>query len=285
MSALQVALVVIGMLAYLAIGSFICVIIDRLPVHSDEPNEYGEHWDTRPWGEVLGGHSRCSSCGEPVRPYDNIPVISWLLLRGKCRGCGERIPAFHPLVELLCPLLFLGAVASVGLDDWRILVALWLIPIGVAISVIDLRTLIVPTRLVWPGFFVAVALAVAASAIEGEWAWLLSALVGLTVLAGPLFLLWFLIPSGMGFGDVRLAVLLGWSVGFYAGVRPAAAAILLLMCLFLAAALGIALGVVALGARGRKAKVPFGPSMVLAAYLCIAFASEILDPWGVYALT
>ena len=285
MSSAQLVLVVLGALFFLAIGSFTCVIIDRLPVYSDEPNEYGEHWDTRPWGDVLGGHSRCSSCGEPVRPRDNIPIVSWLLLRGRCRGCGERIPAFHPIVEALCPLLFVGAVLTVGLDDWRILVALWLIPVGVALSVIDLRTLIVPTRIIWPATGVAVVLAAVAAGIEGEWGWLLSALVGVAVLAGPLFLLWFAIPAGMGFGDVRLAVLLGWSVGFFAGVRPMAAVVLLLIALTIAALVGIVIGIVALGARGRKAKVPFGPSLVIAAYFCIALAPEILEPFGVYSLT
>ncbi len=276
--------IVVGSLLFAAIGSFTCVIIDRLPVYSDEPNEYGEHWDTRPWREVLGGHSRCSSCGEPVRPVDNIPVVSWLVLRGRCRGCGDRIPAFHPVVELLCPLLFLGAVATVGLDDWRILVVLWLIPTGVAVAAIDLRTLIVPTRIVWPAFVVTVALSVLAAGVDGRWGWLLNAAVGLLVLAGPLFLLWFLIPAGMGFGDVRLAVLLGWSVGFFSGVRPTAAVVLLLICLTIAALVGLVLGIVALGARGRKAKVPFGPALLISGYLCILWAPEILDPFANYAL-
>ena len=78
MSTTEILILVVGALGFLAIGSFICVIIDRLPVYSEEPNSYGEHWDTRPWGEVLGGNSRCSSCGTPVRPYDNIPIVSWL---------------------------------------------------------------------------------------------------------------------------------------------------------------------------------------------------------------
>ena len=284
MSSTQLVLVVLGTLVYVAIGSFTCVIIDRLPVYSDEPNDYGEHWDTRPWSDVLGGHSRCSSCGEPVRPYDNIPIVSWLLLRGRCRGCGDRIPAFHPIVELLCPLLFVGAVLTIGVDDWRLLPALWLIPVGVAVSVIDLRTLIVPTRIIWPAFAVTVLLCAVAAGIEGEWRWLLTALVGLAVLAGPLFLLWFALPSGMGFGDVRLSVLLGWSVGFYAGTDLVAGAVLALLCITIAAFVGIIVGVVALGARGRKAKVPFGPALVIAAFFCIALAPEILEPFGVYSL-
>ena len=275
---------VLGTLIALAVGSFLCVIIDRLPVELDEPNEYGDSYDTRPWGEVLGGHSRCSSCGATVQAHDNIPVLSWLVLRGRCRGCGEWIPAFHPIVELLVPLLFLAAVWVVGWD-WRLLPVLGLIPAGVAISVIDLRTMIVPTRIVWPAFFVSVALVVAVSGAEGEWKLLLSALVGLVALAGPLFVLWFVLPSAMGFGDVRLTVLLGWTIGFYAGTDLVAPVILALICLTLASVAGLVIGVVALGVRGRKAKVPFGPALVLAAYACCLLAEPILEPFGVYVGT
>ena len=274
---------VLGTLIALAVGSFLCVIIDRLPVELDEPNEYGDSYDTRPWGEVLGGHSRCSSCGATVQAHDNIPVLSWLVLRGRCRGCGEWIPAFHPIVELLVPLLFLAAVWVVGWD-WRLLPVLGLIPAGVAISVIDLRTMIVPTRIVWPAFGAVVALSVAASGLAGEWAWLVTAVVGLAVLAGPLFVLWFLLPSGMGFGDVRLAVLLGWTVGFYGGVEPVSGVILAVVALIAASVIGLLAGVAVMGARGRKAKVAWGPSLFAAALLAIAFAEPVLEPFGVYSL-
>lgn len=278
MSPLTWLVVVWGALCFLAIGSFACVIIDRLPVQLTEPNEFGDEWDTRPWGEVLGGHSRCSSCGAQVRPIDNIPVVSWLVLRGRCRACGAAIPAFHPVVEALCPLLFLGAVWALG-ADWRLLPVLWLIPVGVAISVIDLRTLIVPTRLVWPATVVSVALSVVAAAVSVEWGWLLGGAAGVAALAGPLFAIWFVMPSGMGFGDVRLAVLLGWTVGVAAGA-PLDAAVLVLICIALAAIVGLVVGLVVLGARGRKAKVPFGPALVVAAFFCIALSSQILEPFG-----
>lgn len=280
MSTAHLVLAIFGTLAAFAVGSFTGVVIDRLPLALDEPNQYGELWDTRPWPEVLGGNSRCSSCGEPVRAFDNIPVVSWLLLRGKCRGCGDKIPAFLPIVEILTPLLFLGAVWGIG-ADWRLMPALWLIPVGLAVAVIDLRTMIVPTRIVWPAFFVSVALSVAAAAIEGEWMWLRSAAVGLAVLAGPLFVIWFINPRGMGFGDVRLATLLGMNVGLFAGVRPMGAVILTICCMAAAAIIGVVTGVLALGARGRKAQVPFGPSLIAAAFLCMVLASPILSPFGI----
>ena len=283
MTPTQWVLVVFGTLISFAVGSFLCVVIERLPVALDEPNDYGDLYDTRPWGEVLGGNSRCSSCGEPIRAVDKIPVLSWFLLRGKCRGCGDRIPGFHPVVELLVPLLFLGAVWAIGLD-WRILPLLGLIPAGVAVSAIDARTMIVPTRIVWPAFALVVALSVISAAIAGEWAWLLTALVGLAVLAGPLFVLWFLLPRGMGFGDVRLAVLLGWTVGFYGGTQPVAGALLAVLVLFAASVFGLFVGIVAMGARGRKAKVPWGPSLFAAAFLAVVVAEPFLDAFGAWSL-
>lgn len=284
MTPTQWVFVIFGTLVAFAVGSFLCVVIERLPVALDEPNEYGDLYDTRPWDEVLGGSSRCSSCGEPIRAVDKIPVLSWFLLRGRCRGCGDRIPGFHPVIELLVPLLFLGAVWVVGVD-WRILPLLGLIPAGVAVSAIDLRTMIVPTRIVWPAFGLVVALSIASSAIVGEGAWLLTALVGLCSLAGPLFVLWFFLPSGMGFGDVRLAVLLGWTVGFYSGTRPIAGLFSVLFVLVVASVLGLIVGIGALGARGRKAKVPWGPSLFAASLLAITVAEPFLNGFGVWALS
>lgn len=282
MSAAEIAAVVFGALAFAAIGSFTCVVIDRLPLRLDEENRFGELWDTRPWPEVLGGHSRCSSCGVAVAPTRNVPVLSYVVLRGRCASCGEAIPGFHPWVELAAPLVFLAAVWAVGLQ-WMVLPVLWLIPVGLAIAVIDLRTLIVPTRIVWPAFFVSVAVTTGVAGVEGRWELLLSALVGLVVLAGPLFVLWFAMPSAMGFGDVRLTVLLGWNLGFYAGTDLTAPVILVLICLTVASVVGLLIGVVALGLRGRKAKVPFGPALVISTFACILLAPEILEPFGMYA--
>lgn len=277
MTTIAIIFIVFGILLFLAIGSFTCVIIDRLPVQLDEPNQFGDLWDTRPWSEVLGGTSRCSSCGEPVRPSDNIPIISWLLLRGRCRGCGDRIPAFHPLVEAGSPVLFVVAVLVMD-HNWLMAPLLWLIPVGLAVTAIDLRTLIVPTRIIWPALGVSVVLSVIAAGLEGEWSVLLSGLTGLIALAGPLFVLWFFLPNGMGFGDVRLATFLGWTVGVYAGGNMLHGLFLGILTLGAAAVIGITYGIIALGARGRKAKIPFGPALIVAAYLASVFATQILEP-------
>ena len=276
MTGAEWALLLLGALGFLAIGSFTNVVIDRLPRQLDEPNEHGELWETRPWSEVSSGRSRCSDCGAALRPVDTIPVVSWLRLRGRCRACRAPIAGYHVLVEMAVPLLFLGALWALGVS-WSLLPALWLIPVGVAVAVIDLRSLMVPTRIVWPALVVSIGLCAVAAGVQSEWGWLLSALVGMVALALPLLLIWFAMPHGMGFGDVRLATLLGFNVGFYAFGSIGGAVFLSALCLGGAAILGILMGLIALGVRGRGAKIPFGPAMVAAAFLCIAFSEPILD--------
>lgn len=274
----------VGCFVFLAIGSFTCVVIDRLPVRSDEPDRFGDHWGSRPWSEVVRGGSRCSSCGAGIAVLDNVPVASYVALRGRCRSCGARIPAYHPLVELAAPVAFVLAVWSLG-TTWLLAPVLWFIPVALALAAIDLRTHILPTAIIWPSTVVLVALSLGSVAlVEGsQWGRLLTALVGVATVGAPLLLLWFVVPGGMGFGDVRLSVSVGWLVGFYGGVRPAAGIMLGIAVLLLASLLGIVLGVVALGARGRRARIPFGPSFVLAAFVVALMAPEILEPWALYS--
>lgn len=262
-----------------AVGSFTCVVIDRLPMPLEEPNEFGEEWDTRPWRDVVGGVSRCTTCGERVRPRDEVPVLSWLVLRGRCRHCGASIPAFHPWVELAVPVLSVLLVLALGWT-WLLLPVLFLVPVGIAVAVIDLRTLMVPTRLVWPALLVTVGLSVVAALAVDQPARLVTACVCAAALAAPLAALWWFIPRGMGFGDVRLSVLLGWTIGLVAGTRPVLGVVQAFVCLALAAVAGLVLGLVVLGARGRSAQVPFGPTLVLAAFVCIGWSQQILGPFG-----
>jgi leader peptidase (prepilin peptidase)/N-methyltransferase len=160
---------------------------------------------------------------------------------------------------------------------WELGLVLWLVPVGVAIAAIDFRTLMVPTRLVWPAFAVAVALAAAAAIERGNARLLLGAIVGALVLAGPLAIIWFVMPSGMGFGDVRLAVLTGWTIGFQARGDAGDAALLAVGMLLAAAIVGIIVGVAITGARGMRAKVPFGPAILIACYGLSLVAPDFLD--------
>ncbi|MGI9576934.1 MAG: prepilin peptidase [Microthrixaceae bacterium] len=275
-------ILVVGCFAFLALGSFVCVIIDRLPCRLDEPDEYGDIWGTRPLREVIHGKSRCSSCGAVIKPYDNVPVASWVVLRGRCRACGDGIGFYHPFVELAAPTAFILSLWALDIT-WLLVPVLWFIPVALAVAVIDLRTLIVPTAIVWPATGVLVAVSVPAAGLSGEWGRLLVAAIAVAVVAGPLFAIWFAVPAGMGFGDVRLAVMVGWLVGFYAGTRPIAALVLGVITLLAASVFGLLLGLVALGVRGRKAQVPFGPGFVLAGFAMALLAQPILESWDLYA--
>lgn len=282
MSSLQaVVLAIFGGLAGFAVGSFACVVIERLPVALDEPDQFGDLYGTRPWREVLGGNSRCSSCGAPIRAVDKIPFVSWLVLQGRCRGCNDRIPAFHPGVELAVPLI--GAALVIALEwGWWLLPVLWLVPVGIAVSVIDVRTYIVPTKIVWPAFGVSLVLSVIAALVAHHPRWLFGGLVGIVVLSGPLFAIWFIMPRGMGFGDVRLTVLLGWTLGFVSITGSwVTVAFMAALTLTMAAVIGIVFGIVGLSVRGRNAKVPFGPSLVLGTLIAVAFAEELLRGFAV----
>jgi leader peptidase (prepilin peptidase) / N-methyltransferase len=276
-------LVVFGVLVMFLLASFTNVVVDRMPLALDEPNEYGELWDTRPWGEVVAGRSRCSSCGAEVRWVDNIPVVSYLLLRGRCRSCGERYGAFHVLVELAVPLTAVlvtwGVVHYQGWS-WVLLPYLFLVPVGAALTVIDLRTLILPTRIIWPAAAVMAVLCVAAALLEGHPEWLLGVAMGVVAFAGPLFLIWFVIPTGMGFGDVRLATLLGMVVGLAAASTGRSfgwAALLAVMCMLVSSVLGISLSMAVLPWRR---KLPFGPELIVGTLVCAALAQPILDAFG-----
>lgn len=264
------------------LGSFVCVVVDRMPYALDGPNEFGDSWSTRPWNEVVGGRSRCSTCSADVRAIDNVPVVGWLRLRGHCRSCGDRIPGYLPVVEVLLPLAGIWLLTSLGWG-WRALPAWWLLPVGVAIAAIDLRAYIVPTRIVWPAWFATIGLSVASAGVTGEWRWMLGAALGAAVFAGPLFVVWFIHPRGLGFGDVRLAVLLGWTIGFVGAERLGSAAFLVGFSLGLAAVVATIGAFVALTFRGRNARVPFGPPLVLASLVTIAYAPEILHAFAIPA--
>lgn len=254
------------------IGSFTNVIIDRLPVALDEPDRFGSMIGTRPWGEVLGGRSRCSSCQADISATDLIPVVSWLRLRGKCRECGESIPAFHPLVEA-------GLGATAAFAAWRLgwvgelAIVGAFIPVAWALAIIDWRTLVVPKAVIWPATGVIVAVTVALAIVRADVDPVVRGAVGALAISGPLFLAWFVKEGGMGFGDVRLAVFVGWAVGATAsGSGWLNGLFLAVVCLAMGAVLGVVIGVPLVMAGGRATKLPFGPPLLIAAYICLVFS-------------
>jgi leader peptidase (prepilin peptidase) / N-methyltransferase len=227
-------------------GSFLNVVAYRLPR-----------------GESLSRpRSRCPGCGTPVRPYDNIPVLSWLLLRGKCRDCREPISARYPIVEagtgLLCALVVLAAD-----DVWLGLAFVLLL---VPVTLIDLDHRIIPNRLMLVG-----AIAAPAILLATEPDALLEHAIAAVAAGGFLLLAAVAYPRGMGMGDVKLAAVMGLFLG--RAVGPA---------MFVALVAGTLVGAAVIarkGAReGRKTAVPFGPFLALGGVVAL-FAGDALVDW------
>ena len=241
----------------LAVGSFLNVVIWRVP--------RGE--------SVVAPRSHCPQCLHGIRARDEVPVLSWLLLRGRCRDCGARISVRYPLVELLTGALFV-AVSIRFHDAIGLLPAyLYLAALGVALALIDLDVRKLPNALTLPAYFVGpFLLAVAVlSHDDGGWDALLRALGGLAAMYGFYFVLWYVTRGrGMGFGDVKLAGVLGlflaflgwnvWLVGLFAGFFVGGVVSILLL---------------AAGRAERKSRVPYGPFMLTGAFIAVFVGSGL----------
>ncbi|HTA34176.1 MAG TPA: prepilin peptidase [Solirubrobacteraceae bacterium] len=227
-------------------GSFLNVVVHRLPRHES----------------LATPASHCPKCGTSVKPYDNIPILSWLLLRGHCRSCRAPISARYPLVEALTAALCAGAVLTHH-SPAAIALSVVLILLVVPAALIDLEYRIIPNRITALGAVLALAIGLALDP-GGEPARLIAAAA-----AGGFFLLAALAyPGGMGMGDVKLAGMMGLFLG--AAVAPA---------LLIALLAGVALGTVILARKGahegRRTAVPFGPFLALGA-LCAVFVGHQL---------
>jgi leader peptidase (prepilin peptidase) / N-methyltransferase len=229
-------------------GSFLNVVAYRLPR-----------------GESLSRpRSRCPQCQTPIRPYDNVPVLSWLALRGRCRSCRAPISARYPLVEAMTGLLCAGVVLAKGADEDALL-GLALVLLLVPITLIDLDHRIIPNRLTLLGAVVAPAL-LAFTAPDAIPEHLIAA-----VAAGGFFLLAVLAyPRGMGMGDVKLAAVLGLFLG--RSVAPA---------VFIALVAGTLVGAVVIARKGtqegRKTAVPFGPFLALGGVVALLAGDAMVD--------
>lgn len=207
--------------------------------------------------------SACPACQSPIRCYDNIPVLSFLLLRGRCRDCQERIAWRYPTVEIGTAALFSLAYRQIG---WRpeLLLALVLLAALVAITAIDLEHQLIPDLITLPGIVVGFVGSVVLS--RGSW---LNSLLGIMVGGGAFFLIIVLSRGGMGGGDMKLGAMLGAFLGWK----------LLLLGLFLAAFLGgaVAVALLVTGRKGRKDPLPFGPFLALGGAVSLFWGEEILQ--------
>ena len=239
----------------LVIGSFLNVVIYRVPA--------GE--------SVVSPRSRCGSCGTQIAERDNIPVLSWLLLRGKCRSCGASISARYPVVELLTGLLFAAVAWRLGVS-WEVPAFLVFTAGLVALSGIDLDTFLLPKKVFYPVLLSSGLLLVIAGVVERDWQGLREAAIGGVLAFVALGAIHFAYPKGMGFGDVRLVALLGLFLGW---LELGAVAVGLFLGFMLGSIFGV--GLMLAGRRGRKDRIPFGPFLAAGAYLAIFVAEPILD--------
>jgi leader peptidase (prepilin peptidase)/N-methyltransferase len=180
------------------IGSFLNVMIYRVPRNES----------------IVKPRSHCPSCGTLIREYDNIPVLSWLMLKGKCRHCGEPISPRYILVELATAALFAGLAARLGYN-WDLPAFLVLFAGLLSLACIDLEHLLLPKRIVYPVLFLVIALLVAASAASGHWHQLVVAAISAVAWYALFFVINLTSPRVLGFGDVRLALLLGLGLGWF----------------------------------------------------------------------
>ena len=224
---MDAALAAIAFVPGLALGSFLNVVAARVPLRRS----------------IVSPGSACMSCATPLAWYDNVPVVSWLLLRGRCRHCEARIPLKYPLVELVTALLVAGCVLAFGLSG-DAAVAAFFCAVLVAVSVTDIERRVIPNRIVVPA---AAIVLVAQTVLHPSPEWLIAGF------GASLFLLLAALayPRGMGMGDVKLALLLGFALG---QTVPVAMMIGMLSALVPSAVL-----LARHGAAARKMRIPFGP--------------------------
>lgn len=252
--------VVFVFLLGVAVGSFLNVVIHRVPRKES----------------VVSPASRCPQCGNPIRSRHNLPVLGWLILRGRCADCRTPISVRYPLVELGTGLLF--AALAWRLDRLDLLAALpaylWFAGAGIALAFIDLELRILPNAIVLPSYPVLAVLLTAAAAWQHDWWPLARAGLGAAALFLFFLLLVLIAPAGMGWGDVKLAGLLGGVLAYLSWSA-------LLIGGFTGFLLGTLVGVagIAIGHAGRKTALPFGPFMIAGALLAIFFADPLTVTW------
>jgi leader peptidase (prepilin peptidase) / N-methyltransferase len=231
----------------LALGSFLNVVAARLPLRRS----------------LVAPGSACMTCGHEIAWRDNIPVLSWLLLRGRCRFCASKIPLRYPAVELVTALLVAGCTWKFGLSGSTAVASLFCLAL-VAVSATDIEHRIIPNRIVLPA---AAVVLVANTALHPSAQWALGALAA----SGFLFAAALAYPRGMGMGDVKLALLMGAALG-----RSVAVAMMIGMVV------AVLPGIVLLARHGkaaRKMRIPFGPFLALGSVVALFAGPALLHAY------
>jgi leader peptidase (prepilin peptidase)/N-methyltransferase len=241
----DVAVAAISLAPGLAVGSFLNVVAARVPLKRS----------------IVSPPSACMGCGERIAWQDNIPVLSWLLLRGRCRNCGTKISPVYPAVEVVTALLVAGCVLAFGVT-FDALVAAFFCAVLVVVSATDLSHRIVPNVVVLPA---AVVILAAQTILHPSPEWALGALGA----SGFLLAAALAYPAGMGMGDVKLALLMGAMLG-----RTVAVALMLGM---VAALIPSIVLLARHGSAARKMGIPFAPFLALGSILALFWGSRLLE--------
>lgn len=246
----------------LAVGSFLNVVIHRVPI--------GE--------SIVAPRSCCPSCNEPIRDRDNIPVVSWILLRGRCRHCRASISPRYPLVELGCSALFAGTAGRFGYQ-WDLPAFLVLFAGLLALSCIDVERLILPKKVVYPLTVSVAALLLLPASETDDWH---AYVVGILCAMGwfvVFFAMNFASPRLLGFGDVRLAPVLGLSLGWL-GIGY------VFVGFFAANLIGAIVGIVLIATKrmDRQSPIPYGVFLALGCGVAVFAGPVLLRPFAHYAI-
>jgi leader peptidase (prepilin peptidase) / N-methyltransferase len=242
------ATVAIAFLGGLMAGSFVTVVAHRVP--------RGE--------SIVGPRSRCPACGAQIAAYDNLPVLSWLVLRGRARCCGAAISARYPLTELALGLLYAATVLVLWDDPGEVALGLVFVTVLMAVTLTDLERRVIPNKILIVGAVLAVAIAAVADPAS-----LPERAIAAAAAGGLLFGAALAYPRGMGLGDVKLAATMGLFLG--RNVGPA-----ILVALLAGSLVGMAI-IAREGAAARKKAIPFGPFLALGGVVGLLAGDQIVD--------
>jgi leader peptidase (prepilin peptidase)/N-methyltransferase len=240
--------VAVAFLGGLIAGSFVTVVAHRVP--------RGE--------SIVGPRSRCPACGAQIAAYDNVPVLSWVVLRGRARCCGATVSSRYPLTELALGALYAATVLVLWDEPWEVALGLVFVTVLTAVTLTDLERRIIPNKILIVGAVIAVAIAAI-----GDPGSLPERAIAAAAAGGLLFAAALAYPRGMGLGDVKLAATMGLFLG--RNVAPA-----ILVALLAGSLVGLAM-IVREGAGARKKAIPFGPFLALGGVAGLLAGDQMVD--------